>query len=1069
MAKKRKTIIGASVGAATRKPWTVVAVWAVAIAFFGLAGLSAKKVLKAEDLIIAGTPSAQAISQERKAFGESSPLVILLEGPPVAIDEQGPKLVRSLNRLEGVRVSDPWSRGAPKFLREEPQRALLLVNVNRSLFDTGNDVLPEIDRRIALHVRSPVESRIAGEARFSTELVDLVFSGAAKAELIAMPFLLLILLFIFRCPIAAALPLIQGVAVIALTTGFVTLLGRIFPVNVLAQASGSIIGLALGVDYSLLFVSRFRDELAAGKSVNEAVAASMQTAGRTVAFAGGILALAGLLVIAVTAGWASMTTGSIGVVSAAVFSVLAAFTLLPASLALIGENINRWPIGEIRTSSGLAPLVQRMIRRPAAASIVVLVPLLLLCASAFSLQTGGPDPKVFREDNDMRVDVEIVASHYGGGVMAPYQVLVRSHNGPITAPSDIRRLQDFQKELAADPDIKYVLGPGIARVRSISDSVERGSSRASDLSYSLAAASTGAKRIDKGIGEGSQGAERLAAAGNAALAGARQLQNGFAEAAGGAETLGRGLRDSASGSKQLRNALSRLSRGANQLRTATRQAREEAQTIVSGSEFLRDQMAQANGSLAASSASSTSVANNLNSAKSALDSLPPAVKSQPAFQTAYSAISSAQSEASAAQSGAPANVLSKYQSIASALDTGVAQAKAAASGARKLSSGAGDLAGGLAEAASQTGRLSAGLTQLDDGGSQLSQGLGPLQSGVAQLSSGLGQIGSGSGTLSKELSAGKKGASELESGISELHSALDDVQSLEGSSRSKLDLEQVGKSAYLMMALLSAAPQDEKRNLRFVLNEQDGGDASRIFLFTRGYPTDKSIGDFAGRLAAKTDALRRDLDADVAVGGQGQTFHDYDSFTHSRILPLAAVLAFMSFLFLLVVFRSVLLAAKAVVLNLITVGAAMGLIQLLYSGGDPLFGGPGWMEATSFFVVFSTTFALSMDYEIFMINRMRESYLESGSNEIAIREGISKTANVVTGSAAVMITLFLAMAFASELVSNAQMGLGLAIAIAIDATIVRLILLPASMRLFGDANWWLPDWLERRMPNVAIH
>jgi RND superfamily putative drug exporter len=100
---------------------------------------------------------------------------------------------------------------------------------------------------------------------------------------------------------------------------------------------------------------------------------------------------------------------------------------------------------------------------------------------------------------------------------------------------------------------------------------------------------------------------------------------------------------------------------------------------------------------------------------------------------------------------------------------------------------------------------------------------------------------------------------------------------------------------------------------------------------------------------------------------------------------------------------------------------------------------------------------------------MRESYLQSGSNEVAIREGVTKTAGIVTGSAAVMTVLFLAMALTSELVSNAQMGLGLAVAITIDATIVRLILLPASMRLFGDANWYLPPWLDRLLPNVAIH
>ncbi|MBI5310321.1 MAG: MMPL family transporter, partial [Actinobacteria bacterium] len=259
-----------------------------------------------------------------------------------------------------------------------------------------------------------------------------------------------------------------------------------------------------------------------------------------------------------------------------------------------------------------------------------------------------------------------------------------------------------------------------------------------------------------------------------------------------------------------------------------------------------------------------------------------------------------------------------------------------------------------------------------------------------------------------------------------------------------------------------------KRNLRLVLNEQNGGTSARVFVLTDELPTSKSMEAFNDRLVKGAAGLGKQTGTDVAVGGQGRTFLDYDLFTGARIWTLIVVLSVMSFFFLLIAFRAVLPAIKAVILNLITVGAAMGLIDLLYGGGNPILGGPGWIEATSFFVIYSTTFALSMDYEIFMINRMREGYLQTGSNELAIRDGISKTAGIVTGSALVMCVLFLAMAFASELVSNAQMGLGLAFAIAIDATVVRLVLLPATMRLFGDANWWLPDWLDRKLPRLAL-
>ena len=419
---------------AMANPRAVILVWAILTLVLGTAGLFAKSVLHPEDLLIRGTPSAEAIERDTAAFGLTSPVTILLEGPEKQLDRVGPQVVRELNKLQSVSVASPWSAGAPRMLRERPDRALLVVSINKDVIDAGRDVLPKVQDKLDALLPPSIESFVAGESRFSTELRDLVFSGAQKAEIIAMPFLLLILLLIFRAPIAASVPLIQGVAVIIVTTGFVTLLGRIFPVNVLAQASGSIIGLALGVDYSLLFVSRFREELASGKSVDEAVETAVATAGRTVAFAGGILALSGLFVIAVTFGWASMTTGSIGVIAAALFSVAAAYTLLPAALSVLGENINRWPIGKVSTTSALAPWAMRLLKRPVLASTIVLVPLLLLCAAALQLQTGGPDLKMFKPDNPMRTDVEAVADNYGGGVMSPLRGARRRADRPGHLP-----------------------------------------------------------------------------------------------------------------------------------------------------------------------------------------------------------------------------------------------------------------------------------------------------------------------------------------------------------------------------------------------------------------------------------------------------------------------------------------------------------------------------------------------------------------------------------------------------------------------------------------------------------
>ncbi|MGH2959153.1 MAG: MMPL family transporter [Solirubrobacterales bacterium] len=1051
---------------ATKRPWLVIGIWAVFAVVLGTAGLFAKQVLHAEDLVIRGTPSAQALAADTAAFGETTPLTIMLEGPQKALDASGPRLVRSLNRIDGVSVASPWSAGAPLLFRQSKNRALLIASLDGKVVDAGRDQLPEIQARLA-KLPPSVDSTVAGQSRFSTELVNLVFAGALKAELLALPFLLLILLLIFRAPIAAAIPLIQGIAVIGVTTGFVTLLGLVHPVNILAQASGSIIGLALGVDYSLLFVARFRDELKAGKSVEDAVGTSLNTAGRTVAFAGGILVLAGLVVIGVSFGWASMTTGTIGVIAAAVFSVLAAFTLLPACLKVAGENINKWPIGgTTERKPRLVPLVNRIIDRPLLASVIVLIPLLLLCGSALRLQTGGPDLEMFKADNPMRQDMEKVSNQYGGGVMAPYEVLVTSPEQPVTSPKDIREFEVFQSKVAADPAVNYVIGLGTNRVRRVTDASEDAPDSLAKLDVGLGAASSGARQTEKGLKTAASGANQLAAANSQALAGARQLANGFSQAQAGAGKLNSGLGKASSGAGQLDSAMSKLRSGTRELRLGTQQAEDSADGFRKGMNLLGNFAASTGTAIAAIGSPHTEAKNAIDQAISAIDSLPPATQSEPGVQSARSALTSARSSASSG--GSVEAAASANDRVKGAIELSHTWVDRALSGVHDLDNGVTTLNSGVDSIASSAKRLSGGIEELAAGSSQLNNGLAPLAGGTQSLANGLSSLSSGSSELAGGLNKGQKKSAKLSKGLDEGEGTISELRK-QADSQGAVDMDRVGKSPYLTMALLSAAPEEQKRNLNLVLNEENGGTSTRAYIFTDDSPTSKDIAPFNERLVESSDKLEKAVGSDVQVGGPGRTFLDYDNFTGKRIWVLLLALSLMSFLFLLVAFRSVLLAAKAVVLNLITVGAAMGLVALLYSGKAPLFGGPGWMEATSFFVVYSTTFALSMDYEIFMINRMRESYLKTGSNEQAIRDGVIKTASIITGSALVMCVLFVAMALTSDLVSSAQLGLGLAFAIAIDATVVRLVLLPATMRLFGDANWWMPRWLDRVTPNVAIH
>ena len=178
-----------------------------------------------------------------------------------------------------------------------------------------------------------------------------------------------------------------------------------------------------------------------------------------------------------------------------------------------------------------------------------------------------------------------------------------------------------------------------------------------------------------------------------------------------------------------------------------------------------------------------------------------------------------------------------------------------------------------------------------------------------------------------------------------------------------------------------------------------------------------------------------------------------------------------SFFLLMIVFRSVVVAAKAVIMNLLASAAAFGVLALATSGGwlGDLFGIP---EATPVPIllpigIFAILFGLSMDYEVFLLSRIKEEYDRTGDNALAVADGLAKSARVITAGAAIMVTVFISLALGHDVMAK-MFGIGLASAVLVDATLIRMVLVPATMELLGDRNWWLPGWLDRLLPNIRI-
>ncbi len=208
------------------------------------------------------------------------------------------------------------------------------------------------------------------------------------------------------------------------------------------------------------------------------------------------------------------------------------------------------------------------------------------------------------------------------------------------------------------------------------------------------------------------------------------------------------------------------------------------------------------------------------------------------------------------------------------------------------------------------------------------------------------------------------------------------------------------------------------------------------------------------------------------VGGETAGSVDASAYLSSRLVWVIAVVLLLAFLLLMAVFRSLAIPAKAVIVNMLSVGAAYGVIVAVFQwgwlGSVIGIGATGPIDPWIPLMMFTILFGLSMDYEVFLLSRIREEWRRTGDNSSAVADGLAKTARVITAAAAIMVCVFGSFVIGDPLHVLKVFGLGLAAAIFIDATLVRMVLVPSIMELLGKANWWMPSWLDRAVPNLGV-
>jgi RND superfamily putative drug exporter len=1079
-----------------RHPRAVLAVAALILAALGIIGLNVENRLDPTTLDIPGTSSSRANALVSEHFGDSAPFVILLRGPAAALDRQGPELIRDLRRDPKVTTLSPWDRGNVSQLRPDPRRALILADFHVDIKTAVNETVGQLEDAIEAQIHAPVRATQTGYATISKAIQDESIASSEQGELLALPFLLLVLLLVFRSPVAAAIPLGFGAITVIASRGILHFFTAWFSIDAFALTVCTMMGLALGVDYALLMVSRFREELAAGKDPYTAAAITRRTAGRTTIFAGSTLLISMLVSIFVVPGpLLASLAGTVAMV--VVLSVAVATLVGPALLVLVGPNINRWRIGRAPNgSSRLMTLVGAALRRPVLAAILIGTVVLLLSAPAIALKFGPPSTQQLPQDSPARQDVELIADSFSPGFEAPYQVVAASSEGPITDAKNLDALERWQGRIADIPGVQLVIGPAQVSKRTKPLQKLGNAALSSDgnigpvkqlgrLGRSLKVAAGGVEQLRGGISEASAGAGLLAQGSDSAAEGAQLIANGLGRATSGSDRAVTALDRFAKGSKRLANAERLAALGSLQITQAMRSAlipnlrynaRRRSQKIEKSLNEV------VNAKLPQLLAPAQVADEQLKAAFAQLQGMTVG-KSDPNYAAALDAVRRATAAVSGTDpvantpyapeyAGLPTEIvalqstlLKDYEETKQVTDWLVSTLAEMT----KVSNGSKKLTEGLYEIHSGGVQLAAGAARLDHAAHSLGGGLAKLSGGAVALVSGIDRLSGGAEALEAGLSEAVDRSAPLQSGVERAS-----VRVLAGKSRIRHQARRIRRaspglfnSGFFVLSELDGANPSAREAAGQTIDLASGQAASMTVFSKYAFNTPGSIA-LNKRLDKEAREFSEEAGLTTGISGGVAQVNEFSHITRDRIPFIITVIALVTFLVLVVVLRSIPLAAIAVGLNLSTVAVAFGVLTLLFNlPADWPLGGNSYVDSVTAVMIFGIVFGLSIDYAVFLLSRMREHYDRSGDNAAAIEYGLDKTARVITGAAAIMMAVFIAFGTAS-IAGLSQLGIGLTIAVLLDATVVRIVLLPALMLLIGDRVWWLPRWMDRVLPKFNV-
>ncbi|HET7591264.1 MAG TPA: MMPL family transporter [Solirubrobacterales bacterium] len=1075
-APRRRTPLGWVADLVVAHPRWIVAVWVLVIGGLSIAGKSLEGDVSTRPIYVSGGAAERAHEIARREFGDEEALVVMLHGPSAAVERQGPRLVESLRTLPKTLVISPWSsNGTIEGLHPKPGVAAVLVSIGQTSTAANTDIVPTVRGKVGETVSAPVRVDVAGGPAVVDSLRASVKRATSFGELLAIPVLVLVLLLVCRSPLAAAIPVIIGGLITSATQGVLDLCTGITTIDSIAIGISAMFGLGLGIDYSLLVISRFREECEKGQEVGEAVRATVLASGRSILPAGGGLTLAMLVSLAVLPG-SLVITSALAVIAAALLSVVSAMFLAPAVLALLGARIDRWALPRRRAGGAIAMGWSRGLSSRPAVVLGLVFALFVCSAFAFALKSGTGSVAQLPPDDPGRLQQENIERHLGPGWLAPFEIVMTSDDGPVTTAKRLNALSDFQRRVERDPGVEAMAGfaglqgttAKLASAEASYDEQEKGLNR---LDRGLAGTQHGAASTSAGFGRAAGGARQIDAALGQAKTGSGKLTDGLKQTSRGSQRLTTGVGRAGEGSGKLTAATSKATSGAGRLADSIAKAQQRAAEAVESSQPLKNSLLTGEETLAA--APLAGAEEQIGAAWQALRGMTSG-RSDPRYAEAVEAVRQAsrtisgtdpagEEEAEVSADSVTATVRRAMNQFNLALYLTARQEKngrKASDGMTRLAKAAKKLEAGLAKLLTHSRKLSAGLDKLSRSGQRLPDGLLRLAAGAGRLSGGLGEIESGAAGLAGGLDGGARKSQRLVSALGQLHAGVEKQRDPSSASLSERS-PGLFRSGYFFLAGLDGSKPQQRNQAGLLVDVANGGGAARMLVIPKDEPGSSGIAATADHLDIQTARLARETGTEAVVGGLPPSLIELNSTLREEALPARLALALVSVVILLAVTRSLALALIGAVLNLFTVSATFGLLAILFNSS--ILGGPGYVDSSAIPAVVVLTFGLAIDFEVFIYARIREEYLKTGSTSQAVTDGLGRTAHVVSGAAIIMISVFLAFSV-SDLMAIRNLGVSQAIGVFIDAFVIRFVVLPATMRALGDRCWWTPRWLDRLLP-----